>query len=394
MNNTLHGRQISSPERRIRTPTSISRSNTISGSVVTTKYKSKTELGTTRQTIMESMQKSPLKLYPNTATKDQENRNPEAPAVKSKRGISPSKNMPGSTNKKRRSLTQLNGQNNKISFGSPKGDENESGWKKSEDVMKPSTPKPDSSTQPSLLDMNTPHIASSKLANPLSHQQSHSRGMDEEKQNAKDMEGSASAEEAFHIRQQELSLLDVDLETLEEPPKLTSIDSESLKSPVKGNDTENANTDVPAVEELKADQHRRERAEESEGLSLEDRIRADYQTEIYSLVAQLEGKQTEIEGLKERLRQSEERVQKNERSKKELIEKVAQQLHVQYSQKHLTKVNMLRQNYDNKWNQKLQVLQNKISSLQEMVENERREKDELVKACDMYLALEAGSNES
>lgn len=391
MNNTLHGRHISSPERRIRTPTSISRSNTISGSVVTTKYKSKTELGTTRQTIMESMQKSPLKLYPSSSTKDQENCNPEASTVRSKRGISPSKNLPGSTNKKRRSLTQLNGQNNKISFGSPKGNTDEDGSGKPGEVMKPSTPKPDTSTQPSLLDMNTPHIANSKLTKPLSHQRSHSRATDEEKRDVKVMDEAATAEEAFHMRQQELSLLDVDLETLEEPPKLTSIDPESLKSPVKVDDAENANS-VTETEKLKADHHQKEQTDEE--LSLEDRIRADYQTEIYSLVAQLEGKQTEVEELKERLRQSEEKVQKNERSKKELIEKVAQQLHVQYSQKHLTKVNTLKQNYDNKWNQKLQALQNKIFSLQEIVENERREKDELVKACDMYLALEADSNES
>lgn len=389
MNNTLHGRQIPSPERRVRTPASISRSNTISGSVVTTKYKSKIELGATRQTIMESMQKSPLKLYSSSDAKDQENRNPEASAVRSKRGISPSKNMPGSTNKKRRSLTQLNGQNNKISLGSPKGD----CGKEAEDVMKPSTPaKPgaDLPSQPSLLDMNTPHIANSKLTKPLSHRRSHSTAADETDERRRNFKGLDNVEDAFHARQQELSLLDVDLETLEEPPKLTSIDPGSLESPVRGSGGESTNS---AADDGKVDagKHHLEQTQE-EGLSLEDRIRADYQSEIYSLVAQLEGKQTEVEELKERLRQSEEQVQKNERSKKELIEKVAQQLHVQYSQKHLAKVNTLKQNYDNKWNQKLQALQNKISSLQYMVEEERREKDELVKACDMYLALEADSS--
>lgn len=430
---SLHKSPEKATSSRLQTPTSIQRlrnnqrvaaDSSINKSTNRSKTvdKSNHSIPETRQTMMDSMQRSassPEKKHLNNKyaaagekQMNQENRDPAEDKNNSIRynkrsaadAVSPVKNGSSKTNAaaKRRSLSQLNGQ--KVSLGSPvtrdttedhryeKDNSNfQQTYENPDNIMHTgskllSTPdhqdqheKP-TATSKSLLDIDTPHIMDSKLTKPLEHHWNRTND-------------SANFTEETHNKAHELSVLDVDLESLDEPPKLSSLDTEELDLPPTQQVDRGENEDRKGDADFKSSNEGQLGQEETNdntynNISLEDKIRADYQTEIHSLVAELEGKQAELEALKDRLRKSEEQSTSNERLKKELIEKVAQQLHVQYSQKHLAKVNALKQNYDNKWNHKVQILQNKISTLQQEVETERREKDELVKACDMYLSME------
>jgi hypothetical protein len=121
------------------------------------------------------------------------------------------------------------------------------------------------------------------------------------------------------------------------------------------------------------------------------KLKAQHATEIASLQAQLAGKDTELARMKEFMLASEQKALDSERHLVESLEKVAKELHSQYSLKHETKVQALKKQHLNVLEQKMQELQelhDQVEELEAVVEQERLEKDELVKTCDMYLEME------
>lgn len=121
------------------------------------------------------------------------------------------------------------------------------------------------------------------------------------------------------------------------------------------------------------------------------KLKAQHATEMASLHAQLAGKDTELAKMKEFMLASEQKALDSERHLVDSLEKVAKELHSQYSLKHETKVQALKKQHSNALEQKLQELQelrDQVEELEAVVEQERLEKDELVKMCDMYLEME------
>uniref|UniRef100_A0A060TDA0 ARAD1D05324p n=1 Tax=Blastobotrys adeninivorans TaxID=409370 RepID=A0A060TDA0_BLAAD len=197
--------------------------------------------------------------------------------------------------------------------------------------------KSDDAHQKSLLDIDTPRVSSDALAKPLSPS-SFARS------------GRQGNEESQH---HDLSMVNPE------------------------DDEDHADTDCTTEKE--ATPHSTEQ-------SLEDRIRAEYETEILSLRAALEGKEAEIRAIQASLQQSETARMTSSRSTRDKIEKLMHHVHGIYSQKHRNKIQMLKQ----QWEAKVNDLNQQVIELEEMVRIERMEKEELVTTCDAYLAMELG----
>ncbi|KAK9368375.1 hypothetical protein V1509DRAFT_623891 [Lipomyces kononenkoae] len=121
-------------------------------------------------------------------------------------------------------------------------------------------------------------------------------------------------------------------------------------------------------------------------------LKAGYLSEIATLRAELAGKDAELMALRQSLRQSEERnVVMEQRCQHETdrLEKIAKELHVQYSKKHETKVIALKKQVETKWAEKLEQSEKIIESLKDELEIERKEKGDLVQYWEEYLEAEA-----
>ena len=118
------------------------------------------------------------------------------------------------------------------------------------------------------------------------------------------------------------------------------------------------------------------------------RLKATHSTEIASLKAQLAGKDIELSEMKASMQASEQKAFDHERNMVEKLEHVAKELHSQYSRKHEAKVQALKKQHEAMLNSKVQELDARIKELEQVLEQERHEKDELVKTCDMYLEME------
>lgn len=197
--------------------------------------------------------------------------------------------------------------------------------------------KSDDTHQKSLLDIDTPRVASDALAKPLSP-------------SSLAQSGRRGNEESQH---HDLSMVNPE------------------------EDEDHADTDCTTEQE--ATPHSTEQ-------SLEDRIRAEYEAEVLSLRAALEGKDAEIRAIKASLQQSESARMASSRSTRDKIDKLMRHVHGIYSQKHRNKIEMLKK----QWESKVDDLNHQVIELQEMVRIERMEKEELVTTCDAYLAMELG----
>ncbi|KAK9494947.1 hypothetical protein V1508DRAFT_263417 [Lipomyces doorenjongii] len=119
-------------------------------------------------------------------------------------------------------------------------------------------------------------------------------------------------------------------------------------------------------------------------------LKAEYFSEIATLKAELAGKDAELMALRQSLRQSEERnVVMEERCLRESdrLEKIAKELHLQYSKKHESKVIALKKQLETKWITKLEQSEKMVEELKEELEIERKEKGDLVQYSLEYLAL-------
>ncbi|KAK9433201.1 hypothetical protein V1505DRAFT_187794 [Lipomyces doorenjongii] len=119
-------------------------------------------------------------------------------------------------------------------------------------------------------------------------------------------------------------------------------------------------------------------------------LKAEYFSEIATLKAELAGKDAELMVLRQSLRQSEERnVVMEERCLRESdrLEKIAKELHLQYSKKHESKVIALKKQLETKWITKLEQSEKMVEELKEELEIERKEKGDLVQYSLEYLAL-------
>ncbi|KAK9374722.1 uncharacterized protein V1513DRAFT_444963 [Lipomyces chichibuensis] len=120
-------------------------------------------------------------------------------------------------------------------------------------------------------------------------------------------------------------------------------------------------------------------------------LKAEYFSEIATLKAELAGKDAELMALRQSLRQSEERnVAMEQRCLRESdrLEKIAKELHLQYSKKHETKVIALKKQLETKWALKLEQSEKMVEELTKNLEIERQEKGDLVACWDQYLEAE------
>lgn len=118
------------------------------------------------------------------------------------------------------------------------------------------------------------------------------------------------------------------------------------------------------------------------------KLRAAYSTEVACLKAQLAGKDVELKELKLSMQASEQKAFESEQTLADSLEHVAKELHTQYSKKHEAKVQALKRQHQENMEQRLRGLHHRINELEHSLAHERREKDELVKTCDMYLEME------
>lgn len=118
------------------------------------------------------------------------------------------------------------------------------------------------------------------------------------------------------------------------------------------------------------------------------KLKAIHSTELASLKAQLAGKEIELDQMRASMQFSEQKAFDNERKLAETLEHVAQELHAQYSRKHEAKVQALKKQHEAILASRLKDMESRIHELEQDLEQERREKDELVKTCDMYLEME------
>ncbi|KAK9390827.1 hypothetical protein V1515DRAFT_591706 [Lipomyces mesembrius] len=119
-------------------------------------------------------------------------------------------------------------------------------------------------------------------------------------------------------------------------------------------------------------------------------LKAEYFSEIATLKAELAGKDAELMALRQSLRQSEERNAVMEQQclrESDRLEKIAKELHLQYSKKHETKVVALKKQLETKWAAKLEQSEKMVEELKEELEIERQEKGDLVQYWLEYLAL-------
>ncbi|KAK9237577.1 hypothetical protein V1525DRAFT_155101 [Lipomyces kononenkoae] len=122
-------------------------------------------------------------------------------------------------------------------------------------------------------------------------------------------------------------------------------------------------------------------------------LKAGYLSEIATLKAELAGKDAELMALRQSLRQSEERnvvMEQRCEHESDRLEKIAKELHLQYSKKHETKVIALKKQLETKWETKLEQSERIIEELKEELEIERKEKGDLVQYCEQYLHLVHG----
>ncbi|KAK9362513.1 hypothetical protein V1504DRAFT_448699 [Lipomyces starkeyi] len=119
-------------------------------------------------------------------------------------------------------------------------------------------------------------------------------------------------------------------------------------------------------------------------------LKAEYFSEIATLKAELAGKDAELMALRQSLRQCEERNVVMEQQclrESDRLEKIAKELHLQYSKKHEAKVIALKKQLETKWAAKLEQCEKMVEELKEALEIERKEKGDLVQYSLEYLAL-------
>ncbi|KAK9325670.1 hypothetical protein V1517DRAFT_313989 [Lipomyces orientalis] len=120
-------------------------------------------------------------------------------------------------------------------------------------------------------------------------------------------------------------------------------------------------------------------------------LKAGYLSEIATLKAELAGKDAELTALRQSLRDSEERnaiMEQQSHRESDRLEKIAKELHLQYSKKHETKVVALKKQLETKWASKLVQSEKTIEELNQQLEIERKEKGDLVQYWDQYLEAE------
>ncbi|KAK9330178.1 hypothetical protein V1520DRAFT_369731 [Lipomyces starkeyi] len=120
-------------------------------------------------------------------------------------------------------------------------------------------------------------------------------------------------------------------------------------------------------------------------------LKAEYFSEIATLKAELAGKDAELMALRQSLRQCEERNVVMEQQclrESDRLEKIAKELHLQYSKKHETKVIALKKQLETKWAAKLEQSEKMVEELKEELEIERKEKGDLVHYCEQYMEAE------
>lgn len=115
---------------------------------------------------------------------------------------------------------------------------------------------------------------------------------------------------------------------------------------------------------------------------------ASYTTELASLKAQLAGKEIELSQMKASMQASEQKSFESDQTMVEKLELVAKELHVQYSRKHEAKVQALKKQHEAILASRVQEFETHMEELYQVIAQERREKDELVKTCDMYLEMD------
>lgn len=142
---------------------------------------------------------------------------------------------------------------------------------------------------------------------------------------------------------------------------------------------------------------------------------ASLQTEIEILKAKLQGKDRENQTLKDSLTKCQTQLSASNRKRKELLTSMADELHRQYSAKHIQKVTTLKQTITNRYNDRISELESRndslnreitllhqdidslssqVTTLTDQISQERTEKEELVLAYDQYLQLESNNNRS
>ncbi|KAK9464284.1 hypothetical protein V1512DRAFT_268689 [Lipomyces arxii] len=117
-------------------------------------------------------------------------------------------------------------------------------------------------------------------------------------------------------------------------------------------------------------------------------LKAEYLSEIATLKAELVGKESELSALRVSLRDSEERfasMEQRYQDESNRIERIAKELHAQYSKKHETKVLALKKQLEAKWIARLEDSEKLLQHLEKDLEVERQEKADLVKYWDLYL---------
>ncbi|ODQ80844.1 hypothetical protein BABINDRAFT_35041 [Babjeviella inositovora NRRL Y-12698] len=108
-----------------------------------------------------------------------------------------------------------------------------------------------------------------------------------------------------------------------------------------------------------------------------------------------------MEKLHSQIKDLTERLAEQEAGTETKLQQLAQDLYIQYSQKHEQKVSILKKGYETKWNGKLnnlefdnKTLRREIESLKIQMENERNEKNQLVKLWDQFVEMEGDDDKT
>lgn len=107
-----------------------------------------------------------------------------------------------------------------------------------------------------------------------------------------------------------------------------------------------------------------------------ERLKAQHRAETISLKAKLSGRDAELSSLKQELINAEQQIASHDAKVTDIVNRVAKQLHTQYSEKHQAKVNSLKVLYDEKYQAEITQLNDRIKTLEEALDDERQQHEQ------------------
>lgn len=173
-------------------------------------------------------------------------------------------------------------------------------------------------------------------------------------------------------------LLDLDTPNLKNSSKLPSLVTRKPKVNTISNTSPEKEDDDLSLVDVDVTEHLPSKSKSTPDYTSQsevDRLKAHHKAEIVALRAKLSGKEAELVALKKELVRAEQQVASHDAKVTEIVNKVARQLHTQYSEKHQEKVKSLKSLYERKFLGEINQLKDRINALEEALDDERQQHD-------------------